>query len=425
MQISHKRLSASLSARARARGSISWLKIEARYHSWRIAFISRCFPRSNAVRKEWRMLRGAFSLSLSSRHSERCPSTMGPAGTLSSGVSPWWYCSFRGLNTPSVSDRWAVEGVLRNYYAITHKPIDLDWTPGGVLRAFRFVTRSKTWKSARRALPADRAVRFSRQRQIATDALGRKTRRSYTQQFTVVHDLCGRLILPRESVPFSWDCSFCRDNSAGQKVQNAVCEKTRQMSLMRLNRSSAIASKRFTQFGARKLFARITGRTMVREAGRHECGVLRNQFYTGLTRARMHMLTGVPEGFPMRASGPPKGCRAHPNSASRSASVSLVSKSINNLYHLVHSTKREPICTCVSPYRGPAGAPFSFAQWQESPRPHTGCTDKLYGFDTNGLAGSDVLSAAEIGRVQVLTRFHAASRARLSPSFPGIYIIYL
>jgi len=43
----------------------------------------------------------------------------------------WSACFFRGLYTPSVSDRWAVEGVHGNYYAITHKPIDLDWTPGG------------------------------------------------------------------------------------------------------------------------------------------------------------------------------------------------------------------------------------------------------------------------------------------------------
>lgn len=39
--------------------------------------------------------------------------------------------SSEGSNTPSASDRWAVEGVHGNYYAITHKPIDLDWTPGG------------------------------------------------------------------------------------------------------------------------------------------------------------------------------------------------------------------------------------------------------------------------------------------------------
>lgn len=43
----------------------------------------------------------------------------------------WSACFFRGSNAPSVSDRWAVEGVHGNYYAITHKPIDLDWTPGG------------------------------------------------------------------------------------------------------------------------------------------------------------------------------------------------------------------------------------------------------------------------------------------------------
>lgn len=40
---------------------------------------------------------------------------------------------------------------------------------------------------------------------------------------------------------------------------------------------------------------------------------------------------------------------------------------------------------------------------------YTGCADKLYGFDTNGLAGSD-MSSAEIGRVQVLTRFPATTR---------------
>lgn len=43
----------------------------------------------------------------------------------------WSACFFRGSNAPSTSDRWAVEGVHSNYYAITHKPIDLDWTPGG------------------------------------------------------------------------------------------------------------------------------------------------------------------------------------------------------------------------------------------------------------------------------------------------------
>lgn len=83
----------------------------------------------------------------SPRHSERCPSTMGPAGTCSSGVSPWWWCLLLlpRVEHPAGCDRWAVGGVLRNYYAITHKPIDLDWTPGGVLRAIvgplRFVTR--------------------------------------------------------------------------------------------------------------------------------------------------------------------------------------------------------------------------------------------------------------------------------------------
>lgn len=137
----------------------------------------------------------------------------------------------------------------------------------------------------------------------------------------------------------------------------------------------------------------------------------------------MHMLRGVPEGFPMRASGPPGG-PAHPSSFSQPpvpASVSLVSKSINNLYHLVHSTEREPICTCVSPYREPAGArspsprrvgPARISLSISLPRLHivyTGCADKLYGFDTNGLAGSDV-SSAEIGRVQVLTRFPATTR---------------
>lgn len=46
-------------------------------------------------------------------------------------VAVWSARFFRGSNTPPASDRWAVEGVHCNYYAITHKPIDLDWTPGG------------------------------------------------------------------------------------------------------------------------------------------------------------------------------------------------------------------------------------------------------------------------------------------------------
>lgn len=52
----------------------------------------------------------------------------------------WSARFFRGSYTPSASDRWAVEGVHGNYYAITHKPIDLDWTPGG--RAARSRARS-------------------------------------------------------------------------------------------------------------------------------------------------------------------------------------------------------------------------------------------------------------------------------------------
>lgn len=133
---------------------------------------------------------------------------------------------------------------------------------------------------------------------------------------------------------------------------------------------------------------------------------------------------GCPRGVSDARERTPRGSRAPQfvQPASRPASVSLVSKSINNLYHLVHSTEREPICTCVSPYREPAGAALlRHAEWnrQESlslsislPRLHivyTGCADKLYGFDTNGLAGSDV-SSAEIGRVQVLTRFPATTR---------------
>lgn len=110
---------------------------------------------------------------------------------------------------------------------------------------------------------------------------------------------------------------------------------------------------------------------------------------------------------------------------------------------------REPICTCVSPYREPARAArhvllraMGPARISLSPpaRLHIVyivCADKLYGFHTNGLAGSDV-SSAEIGRVQVLTRFRAttrdpASRERAPPSLfhtnmhihTGIYVIYL
>lgn len=68
------------------------------------------------------------------------------------------YCSFRGLNTPPVSDRWAVEGVLRNYYAITHKPIDLDWTPGGACCARSWALSPICYKTYVRKLESARRL---------------------------------------------------------------------------------------------------------------------------------------------------------------------------------------------------------------------------------------------------------------------------
>lgn len=82
-------------------------------------------------------------------------------------VAVWSACFFRGSNTPSVSDRWAVEGVHGNYYAITHKPIDLDWTPGGraARSRARFVTRPSlkvfdVVHSARFLRPQDSSISF-------------------------------------------------------------------------------------------------------------------------------------------------------------------------------------------------------------------------------------------------------------------------
>lgn len=41
------------------------------------------------------------------------------------------YCFFRGVEHPVGQRQMGGRGGPRNYYAITHKPIDLDWTPGG------------------------------------------------------------------------------------------------------------------------------------------------------------------------------------------------------------------------------------------------------------------------------------------------------
>jgi len=60
---------------------------------------------------------------------------MGPAGTCSSGVSVVEYLLLLPRVAHPVGQRqMGGRGGPSNYYAITHKPIDLDWTPGGVLR---------------------------------------------------------------------------------------------------------------------------------------------------------------------------------------------------------------------------------------------------------------------------------------------------
>lgn len=74
----------------------------------------------------------------------------------------------------------------------------------------------------------------------------------------------------------------------------------------------------------------------------------------GAGGSRMHMLRGCPKGLSMQVD---PGERAPQSSAVAAAAArnreppSLtprVSKSINNLYHLVHSTWKGPICTCVA-----------------------------------------------------------------------------
>lgn len=125
--------------------------------------------------------------------------------------------------------------------------------------------------------------------------------------------------------------------------------------------------------------------------GRHEYGVLRNQFYIGLQWSRSenaYVERGKsPKGFRC-AKGPPPprppGVPSRPNSNTLRARLCLclspVSKSINNLYHLVHSTG-EPICTCVALQGTCTHSTFSFASSgpvRISRYPlYIGCTDKL------------------------------------------------
>jgi len=94
-----------------------------------------------------------------------------------------------------------------------------------------------------------------------------------------------------------------------------------------------------------------------RHTKRHEYGVLRNQFYIGLRWSRSENAYAKGRageslgGFSMRERTP-QGVPTHPNSAlslrARFCLSVWVSKSINNLYHLVHSRRGEPICTCVA-----------------------------------------------------------------------------
>lgn len=89
---------------------------------------------------------------------------------------------------------------------------------------------------------------------------------------------------------------------------------------------------------------------------------------------------GGPEAPQFRAPSAP---------ASVSLSPSLwVSKSINNLYHLVHSRRESPYVP-VSPYRGPALTRYSPPRLSESATisrypMHNGYTERrAYGFDAN------------------------------------------
>lgn len=140
---------------------------------------------------------------------------------------------------------------------------------------------------------------------------------------------------------------------------------------------------------------------------RHEYKVLRNQFYIGLrwSRSENAYVKGSagesPGGFRSRTD--PLGVQTHPNSAyppRPPLSLSVwVSKSINNLYHLVHSLWKSPYVP-VSPYRRPASifsSPISSGSATISRYPiYNGYTDELMDLTLIDPAWS------EIDHVQVL-----------------------
>lgn len=141
--------------------------------------------------------------------------------------------------------------------------------------------------------------------------------------------------------------------------------------------------------------------------GRYEYGVLRNQFYIGLQWSRSENAYAE-RGNPRRvfdARKDPPGVPPRPNSNTLRARLCLclspVSKSINNLYHLVHSMG-EPICTCVALQGTCTHSTFSFASSgpaRISCYPlYIGCTDKLTDLTLMDRPWSDV-SSTEIGHV--------------------------